>query len=185
MTTVPHPGRRPVTDLATLEQSTAWVRSTPFRAHLRRLVAETGEHPRVLALAAGVAPNSVLALLSGRASGRRRIRARDASLLLALDRAGIAELAVTPVPAHTTVRRLEALAPLAQSRSALAAMLRLDTDGLDRLHRAEWTSALIELRAAAACGAAGLCGWWSGDAWFDDSETLDGACAAPMRDWAA
>jgi len=184
MPTRPRSGTRPVTDLSTLAQSTAWVDASPFRTHLVRLVAETGETPRLLALAAGVAPGTVHTLLAA-GPRRRRLRARDAALLFALDRARLAELAATRVAAQSTHHRITALGSLGCAPGWLGAHLRLDADGIEAVMGGDWCPALVALRAAAACGAAGLSGWWSGDAWFDDVRGTAPACTTPVRDWAA
>ncbi|HEX2857447.1 MAG TPA: hypothetical protein VHO26_08225 [Propionibacteriaceae bacterium] len=180
----PHTAPRPLTDLSALALSTSWVESAPFRTHLGRLLAETGETPRVLALAAGVAPGTVHTLLAA-GPRRRRLRARDAAHVIALDRLRLAELAATPVAAHSTRRRVGALESLGYGPTWLGAHLRLDAEGIDRLMSADSCSALMALRAAGACGAAGLSGWWSGDGWFDDVRTPGRRCTTPMRDWAA
>ena len=185
MTPVTLPRPQPTTDLAVLGRSTAWVGAAPFRSHLRRLVDDSGEDAGVLALAAGVPPRTVHALLAGPPRGRRRIRARDAARLLNLDRARVVELAATPVRSDDTRRRLVVLDSLGCGASVLARYLRLDAAGVSSLAESEWCSALMELRVAAACGAAGLSGWWSGDAWFDDTEPARRACTTTMRDWAA
>lgn len=184
MPSTPHTATRPLTDLSALALSTSWVDSAPFRTHLGRLVVDTGETPRVLALAAGVAPGTVHTLLAA-GPRRRRLRARDAARVFALDRVRLAELAATPVAAHSTQRRVGALESLGCTPGWLGAYLRLDAEGIDRLMSADWCSALVALRAAAACGTAGLSGWWSGDGWFDDVRAPGRPCATPMRDWAA
>ena len=175
----------PITDLALLARSTAWICADPFRTHLRHLMAESGEEWPVLALAAGVPPATVRTLITEHPGRRRRIRARDAALILQLGRARITELALTQVPALDTRRRIAALSSLGCPPGWLARRLRLDVDGATRLAGAEWCSALTELRAASACRAAGLSGWWSGDAWFDDSRPARPRCTTPMPDLAA
>lgn len=185
------PAPPPVVDLGVLAASSAWIDAAPFRAHLRRLLFDTTEHWRVVALACGVAPATVQHLLSGRnGSPARRIRSRDAVLLLMTDRARLRRLDATPVPAADSVRRIAALRALGQSPTWIAAQVHLGPAELGALSDSSWCSALLELRAACACAAAGLTGWWSGDAWFDDDDGPDAfgpdpACPSSMPDLAA
>lgn len=180
-----HPTRpRPVTELGALGMSPAWVDAAPFRAHLRRLVAQTGEHPRVLALAAGVPPATVGALLRRPASRPGRIRAVDAIRLLSLTPAAIVELGATVVASDDTRRRLAALGSLARADRPVQ-WFRLTPEAAARLRRAEWCSSLDALRVAAACGAAGLCGWWSADFRFDDEDPTPLTHPGTVPDWAA
>ena len=185
------PVRPPVVDLSVLAASSAWIDAAPFRAHLRRLLFDSTEHWRVVALACGVAPATVRHLLTGRdGSPARRLRAKDAVLLLTTDRARLRFLRDTPVPAADSVRRIAALRALGRTPAWIAAQLRLQPAELVRLSDSSWCSALVELRAACACSTAGLSGWWSGDQWFDDDDLLealgsDPSCPPPMPDWAA
>ncbi len=181
----------PVVDLDVLARSTDWIDAAPFRAHLRRLVFDGGEHWRVVALACGVAPATVRRLLDGRpGSPLRRIRARDAVLLLGTDRTRLLHLAAAQVPAADTARRVATLRALGHSPVWIAGHLRVPPGELGGLADSSWCSALVELRAACACQAAGLTGWWSGDPWFDDADRPhvsqpDAACTPSMPDLAA
>ncbi|MDA8438482.1 MAG: hypothetical protein M0Z51_06430 [Propionibacterium sp.] len=186
-----NPVRPPVVDLNVLATGGAWVDAAPFRAHLRRLLFDSAEHWRVVALACGVAPATVRHLLAGRdGSPARRIRAKDAVLLLTTDPDRLRCLGSTPVPAADSVRRIAALRALGRSPAWIATQVRLGPADLVRLSDSSWCSALVELRAACACSTAGLSGWWSGDAWFDDDDRRDAldtgpCCARRMPDWAA
>lgn len=86
----PPGGHDPDDPLAPGGSETDWVSAAPFRAHLRRLVHDTGLPWRAVALYAGVPPGLVRSLLLGR-RGRpvRQVHPRAARSLL---RVGYAEL---------------------------------------------------------------------------------------------
>ena len=185
-----HPSPPPVVDLGLLARSTAWVDAAPFRTHVRRLLADTGEHARVVALACGVAPATLDHLLTRHhGAPLRRIRARDAARLLTLDRDGLRSLDTVQVSTSDTARRIGALVSLGRSPDWIASQLRVAPSAVSAAANAPRCSALVELRAACACAAAGLTGWWSGDAWFDDAGSCGSdahpTCTPAMPDWAA
>lgn len=87
-----------------------WVLATPFRAHLRHLGRTTGVPWRALALAAGVEPTLVRALLHGR-GGRplKRLHPEAARRLLELTPRSVEALRHRRVVAGEVPRRLREL----------------------------------------------------------------------------
>ncbi|MVA77353.1 hypothetical protein GC722_15180 [Auraticoccus sp. F435] len=93
------------------EPAHGWVLAAPFRAHLRHVASATGLPWRALALAAGVEPALVRALLHGRA-GRplKRLHPESAARLLRLGTDTAAQLSqqVAAGPVHALLRDLVA-----------------------------------------------------------------------------
>lgn len=143
----------------------AWVHSAPFRAHLHRLLGETGLPWRVLAIAAGVPPRVVSSLLFGRRGAvLPRLRARDAAGLLLLTPEVLRVASRSPGHGEATRIRVKALRDRGHSLITIARWLGLGvaaTAGV--LAGTEWCSEITALRAAAACSAQGLGGWWAAE----------------------
>lgn len=129
-----------------------WVSAAPFRAHVRHLQAATGLPWGVLARAAGVSPRLVQHLVFGR-GGRHpaRVTRESASRLIALDRSGLARLALESVPATRTRHQVDHLLAAGADPGRLAAWCRLTLTELLALTTATNCSRLVALLVDAAC----------------------------------
>lgn len=103
-----------------------WVLATPFRAHLRHLGRTTGVPWRALAIAAGVEPTLVRALLHGR-GGRplKRLHPEAARRLLELTPRSVDALRHRRVVAVEVPRRLRDLRSAGVGTEELASWLQL------------------------------------------------------------
>jgi len=111
---------------------TGWVSAGPHRAWLKHLADATGYAPEAIAVAAGVS-TAVGRGLAGKGRHSIRIRARDASGLLALDADSLrwrgARL-TDASPAHKALRELGDLCPDAAQLSALLGISRHTARGM-------------------------------------------------------
>jgi len=128
-----------------------WVLAAPFRAHVRRLLDQTGLPWPVVALATGLSPALIRNLLFGRdGRHRNRLPAPAARALLALDAdrlLGQRRLWVSAEPTAITVTELLATGC---SPAALARYCRLSEPELIGLLDAALCTRLTELLVGAA-----------------------------------
>lgn len=128
-----------------------WVLAAPFRAHVRRLLDQTGLPWPVIALTADLPPSLVRSLLFGR-DGRLRSRlpASAARRLLSLDAERLAGQSRVWVPAGPTASVLAELLSAGCPPHALAGYCRLSEPELVAVLDAPLCTRLTELLAAAA-----------------------------------
>jgi len=128
-----------------------WVLAAPFRAHVRRVLDQTGLPWPVIALATDLPPTLVRNLLFGR-DGRHRTRlpAPAARALLGLDAARLLGQRQLWVPAEPTAAVLAQLLGEGCSPAALARYCRLSEPELIAVLDSPACSRLTELLARAA-----------------------------------
>ena len=128
-----------------------WVLAAPFRAHVRRLLEQTGLPWPVVALAVGLPPTLVRNLIFGR-DGRHRSRlpAPAARRLLTLDAERLLGQSRVWVPAGPSAEIVAELLHGGCPPAALARYCRLSEPELIGLLDASLCSGLTELLAGAA-----------------------------------
>lgn len=135
-----------------LEQEVLWVNATPFRAHLRHLLAAGLTEP-VIARLAGVSVRSVVRLAHGR-SGRpvRRICADTGRRLLRITTAEARAIRFRPVPVRSSRYRLRVLADHGWSTQRMAEEIGLGIRDVEQVlgRGAATCSQLVALKISAA-----------------------------------
>ena len=129
-----------------------WVEASPFRAHLRHLMAAGGLSSTTVALLAGVSPGFAFRLLNGRRGRQlRRISPDLARQLLAVTAEDVRAVRRRQVSAAATTQQLHRLRELGWSVEDLAGELAVSPEMLSGLLAGRTSSCtqLLALRAAA------------------------------------
>lgn len=132
--------------------ATGWVEASPFRAHLRHLMAAGGLSSTTVALLAGVSPGFAFRLLNGRRGRQlRRISPDLARQLLAVTADDVRAVRRRRVPAAATSQQLHRLRELGWTVEGLADELAISPEVLSGLlaGRTSSCSQLLALSAAA------------------------------------